>query len=84
MVTGLRWSVLVVTQSLASLAAAGLVVLDEQKGAQYRPATPELDNFVEQTEQLYARSPDQVRRMIVSASNPSISAFADAFRLRKD
>ena len=30
------------------------------------------------------RSPDAVRRMIVAATSPGITAFADSFRLRKD
>lgn len=84
MVRGLRGSNLVVTQSAEALTAAGLIVIDEKGRAQYMPATAELEGLVEQTEKLYARSPDQVRRMIVSASSPGISAFADAFRLRKD
>ena len=84
MVGGLRGSDLVVTQSAEALTAAGLIVVNEEGGAQYMPATPELERLVEQTERLYARSPDKVRRIIVSASSPGISAFADAFRLRKD
>ena len=84
MVSALRGSDLVVTQSVEALTAAGLVVVEESGGARYMPAAPELEKLVKATESLYARSPDQVRRMIVSASNPGISAFADAFRLRKD
>lgn len=84
MVTGLRGSDLVVTQSLKSLAAAGLVLVEADQSARYSPATGELDRLVEQAEALYARSPDAVRRAIVAASNPGITAFADAFRLRKD
>ena len=84
MVSGLRGSDLVVTQSAESLTAAGLIVIDDEGRAQYMPATPELEKLVEQAEKLYARSPNQVRRMIVSAASPGISAFADAFRLRKD
>jgi hypothetical protein len=33
---------------------------------------------------LYAKSPDAVRRLIISAATPGITAFADSFRLRKD
>ena len=84
MVTGLRGSDLVVTQSVESLAAAGLVLNEADGSARYRPADPELDTLVEASEALYGKSPDAVRRMIVSGSNPSITAFADAFRLRKD
>ena len=81
---GLRGSDLVVTQSVESLSAAGLVLVDSGGTARYGPTTPELDKLVERAEALYAKSPDAVRRMIVSAANPGITAFADAFRLRKD
>jgi hypothetical protein len=84
MVAGLRGSDLVVTQGVETLSAAGLVVTEEDGVAQYRPATADLDALVEATEAMYRTSPDAVRRMIVAAANPGISAFADAFRLRKD
>ena len=84
MVAGLRGSDLVVTQGVDTLSAAGLVVTEDDGGARYRPATAELDALVEATEALYRTSPDAVRRMIVAAANPGITAFADAFRLRKD
>ena len=84
MVAGLRASDLVVTQSVGGLAAAGLVLAEADGSARYAPASPELDLLVGQAEALYARSPDAVRRMIVEASNPGLTAFADAFKLRKD
>ena len=84
MVAGLRGSDLVVTQSVESLAAAGLVLNEADGSARYSPTDPELDGLVDGSEALYGKSPDAVRRMIVSGSNPSITAFADAFRLRKD
>ena len=84
MVAGLRGSDLVVAQSVESLSAAGLVLAEADGSARYAPATTDLDAMVEEAESLYAKSPDAVRRMIVAAANPSITAFADAFRLRKD
>ena len=84
MVDGLRGSDLVVTQGVESLAAAGLVLAETDGSARYAPATADLDRLVGEAEALYARSPDAVRRMIVAAANPGITAFADAFRLRKD
>jgi DNA-binding transcriptional ArsR family regulator len=84
MVAGLRGSELVVTQSLESLTAAGLVLAERDGSARYRPATEALDAFAESTAALYSKSPNAVRRMIVAAANPGITAFADAFRLRKD
>jgi hypothetical protein len=84
LVAGLRASQLVVTQGLESLSAAGLVVLEADDRARYAPASKALDNLVAATEEFYARSPDAVRRIIVSSASPSLTAFADAFRLRRD
>jgi hypothetical protein len=84
MVAGLRGSELVVTQSVESLTTAGLVLGESDESARYRPASEDLDRLVEGIAALYAKSPDAVRRMIVAAANPAITAFADAFRLRKD
>jgi hypothetical protein len=84
MVAELRGSDLVVTQSLSSLSAAGLIAGEAEGGARYGPVSPELDALAEEAIRLYARSPNAVRRMIVSAANPDIAAFADAFRLRRD
>jgi hypothetical protein len=84
MVAGLRGSDLVVRQSVESLTAAGLVTVDADGGARFRPASPKVDILVDEAVALYAKSPDAVRRMIVAAANPGATAFADAFRLRKD
>ena len=81
---GLRGSDLVVTQSVDALTAAGLVLAEADGSARYAPACADLDRLVGQAEALYGTSPDAVRRMIVAAANPGITAFADAFRLRKD
>lgn len=83
LITALRGSELVVSNALDSLVAAGLASL-EQGGALYMPVNKEVANCVDQLEQLYAARPDAVRRAIVSASASSATAFADAFRLRKD
>lgn len=84
MVAALRGSDLVVEQSVESLVAAGLVLVEADGSARFAPAGPELEKLVDAAVALYAKSPDAVRRMIVAAANPGISAFADAFRLRKD
>ena len=84
MVSGLRGSDLVVSQSLDSLVAAGLILVDDQGSARYSPATGQLDELVAKTVALYSRSPDKVRRMIIAGASPGLSAFADAFKLRKD
>ncbi|MET1109964.1 MAG: hypothetical protein ABWX67_00410 [Allosphingosinicella sp.] len=84
MVAGLRGSDLVVTQSVQALTAAGLVIAEADGSAFYRPVSVELDDLAGRAVALYRRSPDAVRRAIVAAANPAITAFADAFRLRKD
>lgn len=84
LVTALRASDLVVQQCVDSLAAAGLVAIEEAGHVRYAPASADLDALVAAAEALYAKSPNAVRRMIVAAATPGISAFADAFKLRRD
>ena len=84
LVTRLRASEAIVANSLAMLLAGGLIVRDEDGRARYAPATPDLEQLIVQAEDLYALKPDAVRRLIVSSSTGGLSAFADAFRLRRD
>lgn len=84
MVTALRGSDLVVRQSLDGLVAAGLVVVEEDGSASYRPVAADLDGLVAGSEELYGRRPDKVRRMIIGATSSGLTAFADSFKLRKD
>ena len=83
-VAALRASDLVVSNSLDRLCIAGLVMVEESGSARYQPVDAALDGLVDGAQQLYARSPDAVRRMIVATANPGITAFADSFRLKKD
>lgn len=83
LVDALRASDLVVSQALDSLVTAGLASADEEGNATYMPVSPEVDRLVDETEDLYARKPDAVRRLIVAASSSGLTAFADAFRLWK-
>jgi hypothetical protein len=84
LVTALRASDLVIDQSLAALAAAGLVVMISKDSVRYQPANDELDGLARDAEAQYASSPDKVRRLIVSSAHGGLSAFADAFRMRRD
>lgn len=83
LVTLLRASDLVVARALDALLAAGLVSV-EQHGAAYQPANASLADCVAQVERLYERRPNVVRRAIIAAASSSATAFANAFRLRKD
>jgi DNA-binding transcriptional ArsR family regulator len=84
LVTGLRASQSIIGQSVDTLTAAGLVATEGEGNVRYLPASADLDKRAEEAEAFYARSPDAVRRLIVMAASDGLSAFADAFRLRKD
>jgi hypothetical protein len=84
LVAGLRASDAVVTTGLDTLLAGGLIVVEREGLARYAPVTADLDRLVGETEALYAKKPDAVRRLIVLSTGSGVSAFADAFRLRRD
>jgi hypothetical protein len=83
LIAALRASDSVISQSIASLAAVGLVLVDQDR-IRLHIADARSKELIESAIQLYAKSPDKVRRLIISAASPGITAFADAFRLRKD
>lgn len=83
LIAALRASDSVVSQSIASLAAAGLVLVDRDL-VRIHIANDQRKALIEGAIQLYAKSPDKVRRLIISSASPGLTAFADAFRLRKD
>lgn len=84
LIAELRASNSVISQSIATLEAAALITLDEGGNIRFQPASDELDHLAQEAVALYERRPGQVRRIIVSHTSPSITAFADAFKLRKD
>ena len=84
LVAALRARDLIVPRSVAELTAAGQIVNDEEERACFRPASARLRELFEATATLYARSPDKVRRLIFAAGAGGLTAFADAFRIRKD
>ncbi|MEO6225824.1 MAG: hypothetical protein ABIO80_08255 [Sphingomicrobium sp.] len=83
LVTVLRASDLVVSRALDALLAAGLVSLDSDC-ATYRPVNADVAARMDEVEKLYAARPDAVRRAIVANTGRGATAFADAFKLRKD
>jgi hypothetical protein len=84
LITSLRVSEAVVSQSVGNLLAAGLVIVDGEGRVQLHHANEGQSALVRSAIDLYLRSPDKVRRLIVAQSSPGITAFADAFKLRKD
>ena len=83
LVSTLRASDLVVTKAIDELVAAGFLSVEGQ-ATRYMPVSDEIDDHVKQVQKLYSARPDAVRRAIVSAAASGATAFADAFRLRKD
>ncbi len=84
LVEAFRASDAVIGTSLDNLLAGGLVVVEDDQHARYCPANDDLERLIGETAMLYAKSPDAVRRLIVSSPASDVSAFADAFRLRRD
>ena len=84
LVDAMRGSAMIVDQSLDGLMRMGLVSIDGEGCARFQPATQDLATLVEETEQLYTRKPETVRRIIVSGTHKGLANFADAFRLWKD
>ncbi len=83
LVSTLRASDLVVSNALDALLAAGLVSI-EGDNALYLPVNEQVDACVDRVEGLYRTRPNKVRRAIISASASSATAFANAFRLRRN
>jgi len=84
LVSALRGSDLIVAQGVDGLTAAGLVLIEQDGSVRYNPASNDLRDLADRTEALYVRSPDAVRRIIIAPVSGGLTAFADAFRLRKD
>ena len=84
LILALRASDVVVSQSVDNLSAAGLAMVDGDGRVAYHRGTAEQAALVKEAIDFYGRSPDKVRRLIVAQSNPGVTAFADAFKLRRD
>lgn len=84
LVSFLRASDYVIANCLENLAAMGLVTCNADGSVRYSPASPELEALATSALGLYVSSPSAVRRIIATSASPVISAFADAFRLKKD
>ena len=82
-ISTLRASELVVNKAIEELVAAGFLTV-EGGGARYMPVSDDIALRVKQVDKLYSARPDAVRRAIISATASGATAFADAFRLRKD
>lgn len=84
LVERMRASELVVAQGAQALVAAGMASLDAEGRLQFHPASDDIADCARQAADFYQRFPGRARRIIVSRQSPGLSAFAEAFRLRKD
>jgi hypothetical protein len=84
LIVELRISDAVVSQSVENLSAAGLVVVDGDGRVALHQSSEDQAGLVRAAINLYRKSPDKVRRLIVAQASPGVTAFADAFKLRKD
>mgnify|MGYP003578419952 CR=1 FL=1 len=85
LVQGLRASDSIISNGTDSLLAAGLIIIEDDGAARYRPVSADIEALAHDTETLYGQRPDAVRRLIVDpAADGGVTAFADAFRLRRD
>ena len=84
LITALRISEAVVSQSVDNLSAAGLATVDKEGRVALHETNPEQAYLVGAAIEFYQKSPDKVRRLIVAQASPGVTAFADAFKLRKD
>ncbi len=84
LITALRVSDAVVSQSVENLSAAGLAVVNNEGRIALYEGNAEQARIVREALDFYRKSPDKVRRLIVAQASPGATAFADAFKLRKD
>jgi len=83
LVREMRGSNAIVEESVSSLLAAGLILEEDDGRLRYSPCSEDLSRLVAETEKFYRVKPDAVRRVIVVGTD-NLTAFADAFRIRKD
>jgi hypothetical protein len=84
LITALRISDAVVSQSVENLSAAGLAMVENEGRVALHQGNSEQARLIAAAIEFYQKSPDKVRRLIVAQASPGVTAFADAFKLRKD
>ena len=84
LISALRVSDAVVSQSVENLSAAGLAVVDGEGRIALHEGSAEQTQLIRKAIAFYQKSPDKARRLIVAQASPGVTAFADAFKLRRD
>ena len=80
----MRGSQLVVEQGMQSLSAAGLASFDGPGRIRFSPVDETVARCAREAVDFYRRFPGRARRLMITRQAPGLSAFASAFRLRKD
>ena len=81
LVSELRSSELVISQSLDQLVRAGLAIGGPESGYCYQQSSQQVDALCQQLEIEYARKPVKIISAILDAPNEKLRIFSDAFRL---
>jgi hypothetical protein len=84
LVERMRASEQVVKQGIQSLVAAGLAAIEPDGRLKFRPVNAEADECARRASDFYIRFPGRARRLMIARQSPALTAFANAFRLRKD
>jgi predicted transcriptional regulator len=79
----LRGSRVVVSEALANLTAAGLVVEDDSGGYRYHARSRDIEEMVAELEKLYALKPTAVVRKIITSPSVKLQILSDAFRIKE-
>jgi len=83
LVRALRGSATLVSNCLAQLQNAGLLVADEAGNWRYAPASVALEELVDKLGRAYAERPLAVIDAILGSPDDRLKSFADAFRFPK-
>lgn len=82
LISELRASAPLVTDTVTVLSAAGLIRPDAEGRYAYAPASPTIAALCDQLARLYRERPVRVVNAIVSSPSDKLQTFADAFRLK--
>lgn len=84
LVERMRASELVVARGSESLVAAGMASIDADGRLRFQPVNADVAKRAREASDFYSRFPGRARRLMIARQSPGLTAFADAFRLRKD
>lgn len=84
LVERMRASKLVVEQGIKALIAAGMASIDSDGRLHFQPVNDDVAERARQAMEFYIRFPGRARRLMIARQSPGLTAFAEAFRLRKD